>query len=113
MTRRRLPVDRDSITHRFRIGDCKGYFSVGLYPDGSPGELFLWISKEGSTLSGFANAFSIMVSLGLQYGVPVRDLCKKFIGMQFEPDGVTKNPEIPFAKSIPDYIFRWMEKRFP
>src|SRR5579863_9009709 len=110
--RHRLPVTSTSIRHRFKVGDCKCYLSVGLFPVGSPGELFLWISKKGSTISGFADSFAVMVSLGLQYGIPLADLCRKFIGVKFEPDGLTGNEEIPIARSVVDYVFRWMEKRF-
>lgn len=110
--RRRLPTSRKSITHRFVIEGQKGYFTCGLYEDGTPGELFIRISKEGSTLSGMMDAFSLMVSLALQYGVPLNTMVTKLTNMHFEPCGKTENPDIPFAQSIVDYIFKWMEKRF-
>ena len=112
MPRTRLPVSCTSVRHRFKVGETKGYLIVGLFDSGAPGEIFLRISKQGSTLSGFADSFAIMVSIALQHGIPLTDLCKKFTGVQFEPDGLTTNPDIPFAKSIVDYVFRWMEKRF-
>ena len=112
MPRTRLPLNCNSIRHRFKVGDCKGYLIVGLFDDGRPGELFLKISKRGSTLSGFADAFSIAVSMGLQHGIPLADLCRKFVGVQFEPDGLTSNPDIPLARSVVDYVFRWMVRRF-
>ncbi len=110
--RRRLPDERQSITHKFEIGGHEGYITVGLYEDGQPGELFLTMAKEGSTISGFADAFAQAVSYALQYGVPLQDLVDKFSHVRFEPSGMTKNPEIRFAKSIVDYIFRWMAAKF-
>jgi ribonucleoside-diphosphate reductase alpha chain len=115
--RRRLPTTRTSITHRFQIQQDaatihKGYLTVGLYEDGTPGEIFIRIAKEGSTLSGFADAFSIAISMCLQYGVPLKDLANKFKHMDFEPSGMTTHKQIKFAKSIVDYIFQWMELRF-
>ncbi len=110
--RRRLPEERQSITHKFDIAGHEGYITVGLYEDGQPGELFLTMAKEGSTISGFADAFAQAVSYALQYGVPLQDLVDKFSHVRFEPSGVTKNPDIRFAKSIVDYIFRWMAVKF-
>jgi len=110
--RRRLPDERQSITHKFDIGGHEGYITVGLYENGQPGELFLTMAKEGSTISGFADAFAQAVSYALQYGVPLQDLVDKFSHVRFEPAGMTKNPEIRFAKSIVDYIFRWLAAKF-
>ncbi len=110
--RRRLPDERRSITHKFDIGGHEGYITVGLYENGQPGELFLTMAKEGSTISGFADAFAQAVSYALQYGVPLQDLVDKFSHVRFEPAGMTKNPEIRFAKSIVDYIFRWLAAKF-
>jgi ribonucleoside-diphosphate reductase alpha chain len=110
--RRRLPDERQSITHKFDIAGHEGYITVGLYEDGQPGELFLTMAKEGSTISGFADAFAQAVSYALQYGVPLQDLVDKFSHVRFEPSGMTKNPDIRFAKSIVDYIFRWMAVKF-
>ncbi|HUL72086.1 MAG TPA: vitamin B12-dependent ribonucleotide reductase [Vicinamibacterales bacterium] len=110
--RRRLPDERQSITHKFDIAGHEGYITVGLYEDGQPGELFLTMAKEGSTISGFADAFAQAISYALQYGVPLQDLVDKFSHVRFEPAGMTKNPDIRFAKSIVDYIFRWMAAKF-
>jgi ribonucleoside-diphosphate reductase alpha chain len=110
--RRRLPDDRASRTHKFSIGGHEGYIHVGLYDDGTPGEIFVTISKEGSTISGMMDAFATSVSLALQYGVPLEVLVRKFSHMRFEPSGWTPNPDIPLAKSIMDYIFRWMGLKF-
>jgi len=110
--RRRLPDERQSITHKFDIAGHEGYITVGLYEDGQPGELFLTMAKEGSTISGFADAFAQAVSYALQYGVPLQDLVDKFSHVRFEPSGMTKNPDIRFAKSIVDYIFRWLAVKF-
>jgi len=110
--RRRLPDERQSITHKFDIQGHEGYITVGLYPDGTPGEIFLTIAKEGSTLSGMMDAFATAISLALQYGVPLKALISKFSHMRFEPSGYTNNPQIPFAKSIVDYIFRWLAIKF-
>jgi ribonucleoside-diphosphate reductase alpha chain len=91
----------------------EGYITAGKYPDGSVGEIFLTdIGKEGSTIKGLMNAFATAISMGLQYGVPLEDYVKKFSYMRFEPEGITRNPEIPFAKSLPDYIMRWLASRF-
>jgi ribonucleoside-diphosphate reductase alpha chain len=110
--RRKLQDERQSITHKFVVGGYEGYITVGLYEDGQPGEIFMNVSKEGSTLSGLMDAFAIMVSTSLQYGVPLKVLVKKFIHMRFEPSGMTNNKDIRFAKSIIDYIFRWMGMKF-
>jgi ribonucleoside-diphosphate reductase alpha chain len=110
--RRRLPDERHSITHKFDIAGHEGYITVGLYEDGQPGELFLTMAKEGSTISGFADAFAQAISYALQYGVPLQDLVDKFSHARFEPSGMTKNPDIRFAKSIVDYIFRWLAVKF-
>jgi ribonucleoside-diphosphate reductase alpha chain len=110
--RRKLPDERQSITHKFDIAGHEGYITVGLYEDGQPGELFLTMAKEGSTISGFADAFAQAISYALQYGVPLQDLVDKFSHVRFEPAGMTKNPDIRFAKSIVDYIFRWLAVKF-
>ena len=110
--RHRLPDERQSLTHKFDIAGHEGYITVGLYEDGQPGELFLTMAKEGSTISGFADAFAQAISYALQYGVPLQDLVDKFSHVRFEPAGMTKNPDIRFAKSIVDYIFRWLAVKF-
>jgi ribonucleoside-diphosphate reductase alpha chain len=111
-TRRKLPDERNSITHKFDIAGHEGYVTVGLFEDGTPGEIFLVMAKEGSTISGFADAFAQAISYALQYGVPLQVLVDKFSHARFEPSGMTKNPEVRFAKSIVDYIFRWMATKF-
>src|SRR4051794_3110891 len=111
--RHKMPRERESITHKFSIGMHEGYITAGKYEDGSVGEIFLTdIGKEGSTIKGMMNAFATAISMGLQYGVPLEDYVKKFSYMRFEPEGITRNPEIPFAKSMPDYIMRWLASRF-
>jgi ribonucleoside-diphosphate reductase alpha chain len=110
--RRKLPDERQAITHKFDIAGHEGYITVGLFEDGSPGEIFLTMAKEGSTISGFADAFAQAISYSLQYGVPLQVLVDKFSHARFEPSGMTKNPEVRFAKSIVDYIFRWMATKF-
>jgi len=110
--RRKLPDERQAITHKFDVAGHEGYITVGLYEDGTPGELFLVMAKEGSTISGFADAFAQAISYALQYGVPLQDLVDKFSHVRFEPSGMTKNPDVRFAKSIVDYIFRWMAAKF-
>src|SRR3954462_3653946 len=110
--RRRLPAVRSAITHKFDIAGHEGYITVGLYPDGQPGEIFLKMAKEGSTVSGLMDTLATMTSISLQYGVPLRDLVNKFSHMRFEPAGFTGNSEIPIAKSIVDYVFRWLGSRF-
>jgi ribonucleoside-diphosphate reductase alpha chain len=111
--RKRMPVERQSITHKFSIAGHEGYITAGMYGDGSVGEIFLTdIGKEGSTLRGMMNSFATAISISLQYGVPLETLVQKFSYMRFEPEGITQNPEIPFAKSMPDYIMRWLASRF-
>ncbi len=110
--RRKLPDERRALTHKFSINGHEGYITVGLYDDGQPGEIFLTMAKEGSTISGLMDAFATSISLALQYGVPLQALVAKFSHMRYEPSGFTKNPEIPIAKSITDYIFRWLASRF-
>jgi ribonucleoside-diphosphate reductase alpha chain len=110
--RRKLPDERRSITHKFDIQGHEGYITVSMFDDGSPGEIFVKMAKEGSTLSGMMDSFAIMVSLALQYGVPLPALVGKFSHVRFEPSGYTSNPEIPIAKSIVDYIFRWLASKF-
>jgi ribonucleoside-diphosphate reductase alpha chain len=111
-SRKKLPDERQSITHKFDIAGHEGYLTVGLFEDGAPGEIFLTMAKEGSTISGFADAFAQAISYALQYGVPLQVLVDKFSHARFEPSGMTKNPEVRFAKSIVDYIFRWMATKF-
>jgi len=110
--RRRLSDERKSITHKFSVGGHEGYITVGLYDDGTAGEVFITMAKEGSTISGLMDAFATSTSIGLQYGVPLKTMVNKFSHMRFEPSGFTGNPDIPIAKSIIDYIFRWMGKKF-
>jgi ribonucleoside-diphosphate reductase alpha chain len=111
--RRKMPRERESITHKFSIAGHEGYITAGKYEDGSIGEIFLTdIGKEGSTLRGMLNAFATAISIGLQYGVPLETFVRKFSYMRFDPEGITNNPEIPFAKSMPDYIMRWLGSRF-
>ena len=110
--RRKLPDERQALTHKFDIAGHEGYITVGLFEDGMPGEIFLVMAKEGSTISGFADAFAQAVSYALQYGVPLQALVDKFSHVRFEPSGMTRNPDVRFAKSIVDYIFRWMASKF-
>lgn len=110
--RLKLPDERASITHKFRIGDHKGYLTTGFYPDGRPGEIFILMNKQGSTVRGLLDSVAILVSVCLQYGVPLEDLISKFKGVKFEPQGMTSNSEILFAQSPIDYIFRYLEKKF-
>ncbi len=110
--RRHLPDERQSLTHKFRIGDQEGYLTVGLYDDGTPGEIFVNISKEGSTIRGLMDSVALLTSVALQYGVPLRNLVEKFRGVHFEPAGLTANRDVPTASSLVDYIFRWLEARF-
>ncbi len=110
--RRKLPDERQALTHKFDISGHEGYITVGLFEDGMPGEIFLVMAKEGSTISGFADAFAQAISYALQYGVPLQALVDKFSHVRFEPSGMTKNPDVRFAKSIVDYIFRWMASKF-
>jgi len=110
--RRRLPEERKAITHKFSVGGHEGYITVGMYEDGKPGEIFIVMSKEGSTISGLMDAFATAISISLQYGVPLEVLVNKFSHMRFEPSGYTGNKQIPVAKSIMDYIFRWLALKF-
>jgi ribonucleoside-diphosphate reductase alpha chain len=110
--RERLPDTRRSVTHKFNVGGHEGYITVGLYDDGRPGELFITMAKEGSTIGGLMDAFGTAVSMSLQYGVPLEVYVKKFSHTRFEPWGYTKNPDIPVAKSLVDYLFRWMGTEF-
>lgn len=110
--RRKLPDERESFIHHFSIAGHDGYIIVGLYPDGSPGEVFIHIAKEGSTVSGLFDAFATSVSLGLQSGIPLEVLCNKLQGSKFDPSGFTENEKIPTATSIVDYIFTWLRQRY-
>jgi len=110
--RRKLPDERQSITHKFSIGGHEGYLTVGLYEDGQPGELFITMAKEGSTISGLMDSFATAISYALQYGVPLKFFVDKFSHVRFEPSGWTGNPTVPYAKSIMDYIFRWLGAKF-
>ncbi|HTQ85750.1 MAG TPA: vitamin B12-dependent ribonucleotide reductase [Candidatus Solibacter sp.] len=110
--RRKLPETRNSVTHKFSIASHEGYITVGMYEDGAPGEIFIKMSKEGSTLSGFMDGFAMAVSIGLQYGVPLKSLVDKFINTRFDPSGFTRNPDIRYAKSVLDYIGRWLGGKF-
>jgi ribonucleoside-diphosphate reductase alpha chain len=112
VTRRRLPDERQAITHKFSIAGHEGYITVGLFEDGQPGELFCTMSKEGSTISGLMDCFATAVSLSLQYGVPLQVLVDKFTHTRFEPSGFTGNPHVPIAKSVADYVFRWLGQKF-
>jgi ribonucleoside-diphosphate reductase alpha chain len=110
--RHRLPEERASVTHKFSIAGHEGYITVGLYPTGQPGEIFIKMAKEGSTVSGLMDAFATSISLALQHGVPLKVLCEKFAHTRFEPSGWTGNEQIGYAKSLMDYIFRWVQLRF-
>ncbi|MGI9072055.1 MAG: vitamin B12-dependent ribonucleotide reductase [Bryobacteraceae bacterium] len=110
--RRKLPDERQSVTHKFSIGGHEGYITVGLYEDGTPGEVFISMAKEGSTISGLMDTLATSISYGLQYGVPLKFFVDKFSHVRFEPSGWTGNPQVPYAKSIIDYIFRWLGARF-
>ena len=110
--RKKLPAERNSITHKFSVGGHEGYITVGKYDDGKPGEIFIKMAKEGSTLSGIMDAFALSVSIALQYGVPLRALVDKFCNSRFEPSGYTGNPKIRYAKSVVDYIGRWLGGKF-
>jgi ribonucleoside-diphosphate reductase alpha chain len=110
--RRKLPDERQSLTHKFSIGGHEGYLTVGLYEDGTPGELFVTMAKEGSTISGLMDSFATAISYALQYGVPLKFFVDKFAHVRFEPSGWTGNPVVPYAKSIMDYIFRWLGTKF-
>ena len=110
--RHRLPDERAAITHHFSVGGHEGYLTVGLYPNGQPGEIFVRMAKEGSTIRGLMECFGTVVSVSLQHGVPLKVLCDKLSHTRFEPSGWTGNPKIGYAKSIMDYLFRWIELRF-
>jgi len=110
--RHRLPDERTAITHHFSVGGHEGYLTVGLYPNGQPGEIFIRMAKEGSTIAGLMECFGTVVSVSLQHGVPLKVLCDKLSHTRFEPSGWTGNAELGYAKSIMDYLFRWMELRF-
>jgi ribonucleoside-diphosphate reductase alpha chain len=110
--RHRLPGERASVTHKFELNGHEGYITVGLYPTGQPGEIFIRMAKEGSTVSGMMDAFATSISIALQHGVPLTLLCNKFAHTRFEPSGWTGNPQIRMATSIMDYIFRWLDLRF-
>jgi ribonucleoside-diphosphate reductase alpha chain len=110
--RRKLPDERHAMTHKFSIAGHEGYITVGMYEDGKPGEIFLVMAKEGSTISGLMDAFATSISMALQYGVPLEALVEKFSHVRYEPAGFTKNSEIPYAKSITDYIFRYLASKF-
>jgi ribonucleoside-diphosphate reductase alpha chain len=111
--RYKLPDERASFTHKFSIGGHEGYITVGMYEDGSPGEIFVRMAKEGSVIAGLMDSFATSISLALQHGVPLQVLIEKMKGTRFEPSGFTGNPEIPIATSIMDYLFRWLAIRFP
>ncbi|MDH4177974.1 MAG: vitamin B12-dependent ribonucleotide reductase, partial [Thermoleophilia bacterium] len=110
--RRRLPEDRTEVGRKFRVGDYEGYIHVGLYDDGTPGDIFVDIAKDGTTMAGLMNSLMIAVSMGLQYGVPPEVYVSKLSHMRFEPSGLTNDADIRTAKSIVDYIFRWFGKKF-
>jgi ribonucleoside-diphosphate reductase alpha chain len=110
--RRRLPLDRTEVGRKFQVGDYEGYIHVGLYEDGTPGDIFVDIAKDGTTLQGLMNSLMIAVSMGLQYGVPPEVYVSKLSHMRFEPSGMTNDEDIRIAKSIVDYIFRWFGKKF-
>ena len=112
LLRRKLDDTRTSVTHKFSVAGHEGYITVGLYNDGKPGEIFITLGKAGSTLAGFADAFATAISFALQHGVELRFLADKFSHVRFEPSGFTGNPEIPIAKSIVDYVFRWLALRY-
>src|SRR5207253_783200 len=110
--RRHLPVERHSLTHKFGVAGHEGYLTIGMYEDGTPGEIFIVMAKEGSTLSGVMDSFATTCSMALQYGVPLKVLVDKFSHTRFEPSGFTSNPQVPYAKSIMDYIFRYLASKF-
>ena len=110
--RRRLPDTRTAVTHKFDIAGHEGYLTVGLFDDGQPGELFITMAKEGSTIGGLMDSIGTLTSLALQYGVPLEALVRKFAHQRFEPSGFTKNPDIRNASSITDYVFRWLGLQF-
>ena len=110
--RRRLPLDRTEVGRKFQVGDYEGYVHVGVYEDGSPGDIFVDIAKDGTTIAGLMNALCIAVSMGLQYGVPPEVYVAKLAHLRFEPSGPTNDADLPVAKSIVDYIFQWFGRRF-
>jgi len=110
--RRKLPDERKSITHKFSVGGHEGYIIVGMYEDGTPGEIFIKMAKEGSTLSGFMDGVALSISIGLQYGVPLKVFVDKLTNTRFEPSGYTENPNIRYASSVLDYIARWLGGKF-
>jgi len=110
--RRKLPDERKSITHKFSVGGHEGYIIVGMYTEGAPGEIFIKMAKEGSTLSGFMDGLALSISIGLQYGVPLKALVDKLTNTRFEPSGFTENPSIRYATSVLDYIARWLGGKF-
>ncbi len=110
--REKLPNERSSVTHRFSVGGQEGYIIAGMYHDGRPGEVFIKMAKEGSTLSGVMDGLALSLSIGLQYGVPLKVLVDKLINMRFEPSGITDNSNIRFATSVLDYLGRWLGGRF-
>ena len=110
--RQSLPTTRESLTHKFSIGNHEGYLTIGLYPDGRPGEIFIKMSKEGSTMNGMAQAFCRAFSLSIQHGLSLEDAIARFKGMRFEPLGATSNPDIPEASSVIDYVTRFLELNF-
>src|SRR6266478_2141123 len=110
--RRKLPDERKSITHKFSVGGHEGYIIVGMYEEGAPGEIFIKMAKEGSTLSGFMDGLALSISIGLQYGVPLKALVDKLTNTRFEPSGFTENPRIRYSSSVLDYIARWLGGKF-
>lgn len=110
--RRKLPNERKSITHKFSVGGHEGYIIAGMYEEGTPGEIFIKMAKEGSTLSGFMDGLALSISIGLQYGVPLKALVDKLTNTRFEPSGFTENPSIRYASSVLDYIARWLGGKF-
>ena len=110
--RRKLPDERKSITHKFSIGGHEGYIIVGMYGEGAPGEVFIKMAKEGSTLSGFMDGLALSISVGLQYGVPLKAIVDKLTNTRFEPSGFTENPAIRYSSSVLDYIARWLGGKF-
>src|SRR5919197_4786205 len=110
--RHKLPGERFSVTHKFNIAGHEGYTTVGVYPNGQPGEIFITMAKEGSTVSGLMDSFALAISIALQHGVPLKLLCDKFKHTRFEPQGWSTNADIGYASFIMDYIFRWLEMRF-
>lgn len=109
----KLPDTRDSITHHFQVGEVDGYLNVGFYEDGTPGEIFITISKEGSTIGGLTDTIARLTSIAMQYGIPLEKICDKLALMKFEPSGHTISKDITYAHSIVDYIFRWLKLKYP